>query len=192
MGLERRERVEAKTKGATCRLLPAHPLYHTDHVYAHVLWSNFRRRYAKMAAVRMPRKLTLAIFLMAAVSVAMRPAHGGIDWNGPEVDPDGLKVGAEVLSRGASWGIPTLDYKGRTVVSSTTAPPSEPSPRMSTSVPLNRRKPFCFALNASISLACSCTRFGVRPLAMVNDCEWSVTVNDPKHNLHPMCRRVVS
>jgi hypothetical protein len=72
-----------------------------------------------MAAVRMPRKLTLAIFLMAAVSVAMRPAHGGIDWNGPEVDPDGLKVGAEVLSWGASWGIPTLDYKGRTVVSST-------------------------------------------------------------------------
>jgi hypothetical protein len=67
----------------------------------------------------MPKKLTLAIFLMAAVSVAMRPAHGGIDWDGPEVAPDGLKVGNEVLSWGASWGVPTLDYKGRTVVSST-------------------------------------------------------------------------
>ena len=31
----------------------------------------------------------------------------------------GLKVGDELLSWGAAWGIPTLDYKGATVVSST-------------------------------------------------------------------------
>jgi hypothetical protein len=37
----------------------------------------------------MPKKLTLAVFLMAAVSVAMRPAHVGIGWNGPEAAPDG-------------------------------------------------------------------------------------------------------
>ena len=72
-----------------------------------------------MALRRMPKKLTLAICLMAAVSVAMRPAYGGIDWDGPEVPLEGLKVGDELLSWGAAWGIPTLDYKGGTVVSST-------------------------------------------------------------------------
>jgi hypothetical protein len=66
----------------------------------------------------MVKKLALVLALMATVSVALRSAHGN-DQDGPDVPWEGLKVGNELLSLGVADGIPTLDYKGRAVVSST-------------------------------------------------------------------------
>jgi hypothetical protein len=66
----------------------------------------------------MAKKLALMLALMAAVSVAVRSAHGN-DQDGPDVPPEGPKVGDELLSWGVAEGIPTLDHKGRVVVSST-------------------------------------------------------------------------
>lgn len=74
--------------------------------------------YARLNPQNMPRKLALVLALMAAVSVAMRSAHGN-DQDGPDVPSEGLKVGDELLNWGVAEGIPTLDYKGRVVVSST-------------------------------------------------------------------------
>lgn len=66
----------------------------------------------------MAKKLALVLALMATFSVALRSAHGN-DQDGPDVPGEGLKVGNELLSWGVAEGIPTLDYKGRAVVSST-------------------------------------------------------------------------
>ena len=73
---------------------------------------------ARLNPQNMAKKLALALAMTAAVSLAMRSAHGH-DQDGPDVPPQGLKVGDELLSWGVAEGIPTLDYKGRVVVPST-------------------------------------------------------------------------
>lgn len=47
------------------------------------------------------------------------PANAGIDWKGPEVPAEGLRVGSELLEWGSNEGIPTLMHKGKAVVRST-------------------------------------------------------------------------
>lgn len=46
-------------------------------------------------------------------------ANAGIDWAGPEVPAEGLRIGSELLEWGSKDGIPTLMRKGQPVVSST-------------------------------------------------------------------------
>lgn len=47
------------------------------------------------------------------------PASAGIDWRGPEVPAEGLRVGSELLEWGGNDDIPTLMHKGQPVVRST-------------------------------------------------------------------------
>jgi hypothetical protein len=47
------------------------------------------------------------------------PVNARIDWMGPEVPAEGLRVGSELLEWGSNEGIPTLMHKGNAVVRST-------------------------------------------------------------------------
>ena len=47
------------------------------------------------------------------------PASAGIDWMGPEVPAEGLRVGSELLEWDGNDGIPTLMHKGQPLVRST-------------------------------------------------------------------------
>lgn len=47
------------------------------------------------------------------------PASAAIDWMGPEVPAEGLRVGSELLEWGSNVSIPTLMHKGQPVVRST-------------------------------------------------------------------------
>lgn len=61
--------------------------------------------------------------LSAAVTILTlsfaAPVNAGIDWMGPEVPAEGLRVGSELLEWGSNEGIPTLMHKGQPAVRST-------------------------------------------------------------------------
>jgi hypothetical protein len=64
-------------------------------------------------------KFAFVLFLTLAFLGVRDLAIASVDWPGEDVPAEGLKVGDEVLVRGNGGDIPTLTYKGRTVVSST-------------------------------------------------------------------------
>lgn len=63
--------------------------------------------------------------LFAAIAVLtllpMASASAGIDWTGPEVPSEGLRIDSELLQWGSEGGIRTLTHGGRPVVSTTTS-----------------------------------------------------------------------
>lgn len=64
------------------------------------------------------RSMLSATAMILSLSFAA-PASAGIDWVGPEVPAEGLRVGSELLEWSSNDGIPTLTHKGQPVVHST-------------------------------------------------------------------------
>jgi len=71
--------------------------------------------------IRSNRKRRSILTAVAAILTLSfeAPANAGIDWTGPEVPPEGLHVGSELLEWGSNEGIPTLMHRGQPVVRST-------------------------------------------------------------------------
>lgn len=65
------------------------------------------------------RRSTLSVAAAILTLSFAAPVNAVIDWMGPEVPAEGLRVGSELLEWGSNEGIPTLMHKGQPVIRST-------------------------------------------------------------------------